>query len=437
MRYTLSLPWWALISLLLHLPAFIHGLGFDSSTDPPPRAALVTLAHDSDLPAMLVSMHQLEDQFISQYHWIFFSTRELSEDFKRLTSNATSATCIYEVIADEHWGTPDWVRQDPLYVPPSYETDFHPDPETPAADSRQRYRWNSGLFAREKRLKDYDWFWRVEPGSRLTQSIDFDIFRFMRDNGIEYGFHRDALAETNLRVLSPRIRSFIDKHPELLHKEADVSWLFDSPNAESTQTEDDEESLEGRPDLAGHSDTDSPQNEDEDDDEESDDMISSLAEAFTSWLSGIYESSLYPTFEIGSLALFRSPNHAAFFDHLDSAGAFYYHASKDVPVHTLSASMFLPRQSVWNFSKKAVRHRAHQEHRPSQPKETPDCDANVQNSAQPESTNNFQFASNAEEIMATWLACWEVLARDLERQESLPGLMSGNTVIDERNFSLA
>lgn len=164
MRYTLSLPWWALISLLLYLPAFIHGLGFDSSTDPPPRAALVTLAHDSDLPAMLVSMHQLEDQFISQYHWIFFSTRELSEDFKRLTSNATSATCIYEVIADEHWGTPDWARQDPLYVPPSYETDFHPDPETPAADSRQRYRWNSGLFAREKRLKDYDWFWRVEPG---------------------------------------------------------------------------------------------------------------------------------------------------------------------------------------------------------------------------------------------------------------------------------
>lgn len=65
----------------------------------------------------------------------------------------------------------------------------------------------------------------------------------MRDNGIEYGFHRDALAETNLRVLSPRIRSFIDKHPELLHKEADVSWLFDSPNAESTQTEEDEESL--------------------------------------------------------------------------------------------------------------------------------------------------------------------------------------------------
>ncbi|KAF7544454.1 hypothetical protein G7Z17_g9935 [Cylindrodendrum hubeiense] len=424
LRHMLSFPWWAWVSFLLHLPAFIHGLSFDSSADPPLRAALVTLAHNSDLPAMLFSMRQLEDQFISryQYHWIFFSTRELSEDFKILTSNATSAICIYEVIANEHWSIPDWVVHDPLYAPPSYETDFHFDPEAPAVDARQKYRWNSGLFAREKRLKDYDWFWKVEPGAQLTHNIHFDVFRFMRDNGIEYGFHRDAVAETNLRALLPRIRSFIDKHPDLLHKEADVSWLFDGPHAETTLggTEEEEES-----------------NEDEDSVDESDYMISLLAEAFTSWLSGIYESSLYPTFEIGSLALFRSPHHAAFFDHLDSAGAFYDHSSKDVPVHTLSASMFLPKQSVWNFGKRASRHRAHQEDRPSQPQETPDRDINVQDSAQPESTSSVEFSGDAEEMMATFLACWEQLARDFERQEAIPGLMSGNTVIDERNFALA
>lgn len=29
---------------------------------------------------------------------------------------------------------------------------------------------------------------------------------------------------------------------------------------------------------------------------------------------------------------------------------------------------------------------------------------------------------------------WEFLAREMNRQESIPGLRSGNTVIDERNF---
>lgn len=30
-------------------------------------------------------------------------------------------------------------------------------------------RWNSGLFAQEKRLAEYDYYWRVEPG--VSESI--------------------------------------------------------------------------------------------------------------------------------------------------------------------------------------------------------------------------------------------------------------------------
>ncbi|KAK7418788.1 hypothetical protein QQZ08_011111 [Neonectria magnoliae] len=425
-KRVLSLPLWAWISFLLHVPTLIHGLG---PSDPAPRAALVTLAYDFDLPAMIFSMRQLEDQFNSRYryHWIFFSTRELSEDFKRLTSNATSATCIYEVIPDEHWNVPGLVDHDRHCTSPHDELDYGVGLEAPV-DTRQRYRWNSGLFASEKRLKDYDWFWRIEPGTQLTHDINFDVFRFMRDNGIKYGFHRDALAETNLRALSPQVRSFIDKHPDLLHEEADVSWLFDNSYAEawSSGMKEDEDSLdhEGSCKLRQRDGFDEIDGGD-------DMMISSLTSAFTSWISGIY-----PTFEIGSLALFRNPNHAAFFEHLDSAD-FYHHPFKDVPVRTLSASMFLPRQSILNFGKGA-RFRARQEDRLSQPEATLDPDTEFKDSAHrtENSTNKPGLMRDAKDIMAMWLACWEVMARDIERQEAIPGLMSGNTVIDERSFSL-
>ena len=157
----------------------------------------------------------------------------------------------------------------------------------------------------------------------------------------------------------------------------------------------------------------------------------SLAEAFTSWLSGIYESSLYPTFEIGSLSFFRSPNHLAFFNHLDNAGDFYYKRVEDVPVHTLSASMFLPKQSVWSFRRRDARRRLQ---RPSPPQPTRDREYDLLG-GEADKSYSFVPPRDMKEAIEARLAEWEVLARGLERQEKIPGLMSGNTVIDGRNFA--
>lgn len=158
---------WAWAIILLRLSSFVSSLDL-LIADKPPRAALVALAHDHDLPGMLHSIRQLEDQFNSryQYHWVFFSSRELSEEFKQLTSNATNATCIYEVIPNEHWSVPDWIDRSRLQSLESVSStlDQSQSIETTNPDIRQIYRWHSGPFAKEKRLRDYDWFLRVKPG---------------------------------------------------------------------------------------------------------------------------------------------------------------------------------------------------------------------------------------------------------------------------------
>lgn len=277
---------------------------------------------------------------------------------------------------------------------------------------------------------------------QFTHDINFDVFRFMRDHGIAYGFDKAVLKETNLRELSPRIKAFIEKNPDLLHEDADVSWLLDTHYADGTSSvaaNNEEElepfdgrdtgraMLEGNPYRPSHSRADWPQIEKPNDD---DGDSGSLAEAFTSWLSGIYGSNLYPTFEIGSLAFFRSPNHLALFDHLDSAGDFYYRRVEDVPIHTLSASMFLPRQSVWSFRRRETRNR-----QPSRPEPTPDPEFDL-NGVEADPDNSMTTRGDVKEALEARLAQWELLALDLERQEGIPGLRSGNTVIDERNFAL-
>lgn len=82
--------------------------------------------------------------------------------------------------------------------------------------------------------------------AQLKQNVPFDVFRLMRDNDIAYGFNRDILNQANMSHLSPRVKSFVNKHPELLHKESDISWLIQNDTAlaiESTPLNDGFEDL--------------------------------------------------------------------------------------------------------------------------------------------------------------------------------------------------
>lgn len=78
----------------------------------------------------------------------------------------------------------------------------------------------------------------------MSQDIPFDVFRYMRDNGIAYGFNRAVLGQANLYHLS-RIKSFIDKHPELLHEESDITWLIENGTSLAIQSSSSDDSYEG------------------------------------------------------------------------------------------------------------------------------------------------------------------------------------------------
>lgn len=255
----------------------------------------------------------------------------------------------------------------------------------------------------------------------------------MRDHGIAYGFTESAIHRLSLETLSPQIRSFIQKNPNLLHEDANMAWLLNEVEGEEmVQKVGGDHGIdiiidEGQ-DRSIHAGADWKQDNleygaDFQGDFEDDDETGSLAEAFTGWLMGLCECcSLYATFELGSLAFFRSPGHQALMDHLDTMGETLSQSPvDDVPVHSLSASMFLPKQSVWNFRKKMTRHVT------LQPTPAP---APMARHMMLPIRRDFSTG------MEKQFALWNQLAQDITRQSDSPGLMSGNTVIDERNFEL-
>lgn len=127
--------------------------------------------------------------------------------------------------------------------------------------------------------------------------IDYDVFRFMRDNKMKYGFNMNILDDArSFPSLWSRTRSFINAHPELIHPEADLDWLLDAHN------------------------------------------------------SGDYNNcQFFSNFEVGDLNWFRGQANEKYFDWLDRGGGFYYERFGDAPIHTLSVAMFVPKSEIWYF----------------------------------------------------------------------------------------
>lgn len=48
-------------------------------------------------------------------------------------------------------------------------------------------RFQSGFFFRHPLLDAYDYYWRLEPDVDYYCDIDYDVFKFMRNNGKKYG----------------------------------------------------------------------------------------------------------------------------------------------------------------------------------------------------------------------------------------------------------
>ncbi|KAK5625984.1 hypothetical protein RRF57_001700 [Xylaria bambusicola] len=136
-----------------------------------PKAAFIALVRNSEVEEMVYSMIQLEARFNNrsahQYDWIFFNDEEFSSEFMSVVQDATNSQCYFEIIPEEHWSVPSWIdttrfdvgRQfmGSIGVGKAWLQSYH-----------HMCRWNAGLFAREKRLAFYEFFWRVEPGVSLV-----------------------------------------------------------------------------------------------------------------------------------------------------------------------------------------------------------------------------------------------------------------------------
>lgn len=166
---------------------------------------------------------------------------------------------------------------------------------------RQMCRWNSGMFYKHPALKDYRYYWRVEPKVQYFCNVDYDIFRYMQDNNVTYGFTINLFdAPESIPNLWPATEQFLAANPTYLHENNMLGWLTDA-NSRPDHTRD---------------------------------------------ANGYSTCHFWSNFEIGDMEFFRGDKYEAYFNHLDREGGFFYERWGDAPVHSIALGLFADAAKV-------------------------------------------------------------------------------------------
>ncbi|KAJ1720015.1 hypothetical protein LPJ53_005307 [Coemansia erecta] len=265
----------------------------NATETPQVRAAIVALVRNSDLFGLRLALRQIEDRFNHKhnYPYVFVNDVPFTDEFMQGVRDLTHAHVEFGLLDEHSWGIPQWIDQE-RYAETKRTARY---PHAEKDSYRKMCRFQSGFLHHHPLLRDYDYYWRIEPDVEYYCDIDYDPFVFMKENGIKYGWNI-AMTEfmSTVETLWNTTEQFLAARPDVVSKRNLRRWLLD--------------------DNGGY--------------------------------SGCH---FWSNFEIVDLSFYRSEAYQAYFDHLDRAGGFFYERWGDAPVHSIAAAMLLDPSEIHYF----------------------------------------------------------------------------------------
>ncbi|KAG0754267.1 hypothetical protein G6F57_013608 [Rhizopus arrhizus] len=304
----------------------------NNNKNEPMRACFVVLVRNSELNGIVSSIKQLESTFNNKfnYPYVFLNDDDFTPEFIETTSALTNAKTKYGKVDGHMWGYPSFINT-------THAAECRAElakQGIPYADSesyRHMCRFQSGFFFRHPMLDEYDYYWRIEPDVDYYCDIDYDVFKFMRDNNKKYGF-------------TIAFREFIQTVPTLW--QTVMNFRRDYPEVSS-----------GWP-------------------SKEDSLVKFITDSNEQDYNGCH---FWTNFEIASLDLWRSNDYLKLFNYLDQAGGFFYERWGDAPVHSIAASLMLTKDEIHYFNDIGYRHTAYT-HCPAEPEYRDKCSCDPEKS---------------------------------------------------------
>lgn len=268
------------------------------------KAAFVSLVRNRELYDIIKAIRSVEDRFNHKfkYDWVFFNDEDFSKEFIDLTTSIISGKTKYGKIPKEHWGYPEWIDQNKaaeLRKKLKEQGVIYGDSES----YRHMCRFELGFFWQSDLMKEYEWYWRVEPGVEIHCDVDYDVFKYMQDNKKVYGLVITIYEyDKTIPTLWEETHKYMDAHPDVVAKDNAMRFLSND---------------QGKTYNLCH---------------------------------------FWSNFEVANLNFWRSKAYRDYFEHLDKAGGFFYERWGDAPVHSIAASLFLSKDKIHFFQNVGYSH---------------------------------------------------------------------------------
>ncbi|KAH3671529.1 hypothetical protein OGAPHI_000232 [Ogataea philodendri] len=269
------------------------------------NATLLSIITNDDLEPLLATLSDVEKLWNKNYHYpyVFLSPDSLTEDFQSRVKQICSGEVFFEQIPESVWSTPSNI--DPAKQKQGVEKlNLNGVRYADDLNYHHKMRFKAGYFYKAESLKNFKYYWNLEPGSQYHCEVNYDVFKFMEQNDLTYGFAISLYDNPyTIETLWPTALEFVQKHPNYISQNASFNWL-----------------------------TESIQNP-----------------AYTEIAHGYSTCHFWSAFEIGNMDFFRSKAYNQFFQHLDSAGGFYYERWGEAPVHSIALGLFTDKNKLWWF----------------------------------------------------------------------------------------
>lgn len=240
-----------------------------------PLGAIYYLVHHARLHFLKKSLQSLETHFNQQFTYplILFHEKEFREHRKSVIDMLNSSDVFFQEVTFQ---TPSFI-QSPLKK------------NIPCMSSigyRHMCRFQAKLVYDQPILEGLDYYWRLDDDSSLVGEVKYDLFEYMRDHHIDYGYswiHLDS--HTCTQGLWEATNRYVANHA--------IKYHF-----------------------------------------------------YDQWPPPrIY----YNNFEISSLQVWRSDEYKQYIDYIDKQGGIYYHRWGDAPIKGIAVSLFVPKERTHHF----------------------------------------------------------------------------------------
>lgn len=261
------------------------------------NAVVLILCRNSDKNEIKTTLENFEQKFNSKfnYPYVFLNDAEWTKDFKVELNRVTRNRAKYGRISEANWKMPPTVDRDRAKIAWASLRNAG----VPYADMESYHnmcRFYSKEFYKHPLVRDYEYYWRIEPGVTFHCDIEDDPFDFMKNNNKIYGF-TITMHEfmDSIKTLDAVTNEFIEKNKDIIPKNIErLRFTFDE--------------------------------------------------------RGVYNGChFWSNFEIASFQFFRSELYNKYVDFLDEKNGFYYERWGDAPVHTIAIAKFVDKSQLHFF----------------------------------------------------------------------------------------